>query len=276
MSFCANYHRFLAYLCISAAISAAHASGAQVHMKNHIEISSATAFHDIHPGESGLLAITLDIQEDWHTYWPGLSDSGYGVSLDIQPTGPVSLGEIIWPSPNRYLQPGRILDHVYEESVMILVPFYVEKDASTDDVIIFDIHADYLVCKDVCIPEQGDTTATISIIESTQEKLPTSQASEIQSAFKSKPIEFNPTDDAVRVQWIPDAAAIMIQGAKSIEFYPSKECTQLFDPIGDPVVNGDRLIIKFAEKENKVLSGRLRVQVASGVVEYDIHIKPTE
>lgn len=239
-----------------------------------IEVGASTQFHEIHPGETGLLAITLDIKEGWHTYWPGVSDSGFGITLDIRPTGPVTLGEIIWPTPHRYLQPGDILDHVYEESAMILVPFTVKDDASTNDVILFDIHADYLVCSNMCLPEQGDATTTISIIDSSKDKLPTSNADQIKSAYESRPIAFDPTSETVRVQWIPGAAALMFQGAKKVEFYPSKECTELADPIAGPITNSDRLVIKFTSKDNSHLIGRLHVQGPTGTVDYDIDIKP--
>jgi len=241
-------------------------------MDEHVTISAATDFTGIHPGASGVLAITFDIEEDWHTYWPGVSDSGFGIKLAINTSDEITLGEPIWPTPERYLQPGDILDHVYEDSAMVLVPFTIADDASPDDLLIFDINADYLVCKEVCLPGKASTSTSITILDESTEQTPSSSTDQIRKAYENRPKAFYPQAEDVRVQWASNAAAIMFRDATKIEFFPSKECTELADPIAGGSTDSNRLIIKFTQKNKKILTGRIRSYERSGIIEYDISI----
>src|SRR5690606_9639747 len=97
---------------------------------NHVQIAATTDFTQLHAGESGLLAINLTMDKDWHTYWPGVSDTGYGISFKFETPDSITLGEPIWPTPKRYLQPGNILDHTYEGTVTVLFPFTISEQAN--------------------------------------------------------------------------------------------------------------------------------------------------
>ena len=240
---------------------------------DHVQIEAQTQYEGILPGESGILAVRFGIDEDWHIYWPGVSDSGYGVSLNIHTTGPITLEEPIWPTPTRHLQPGDILDNIYEDGAMVLIPFHVAQDAATDDAIFFDIESEFLVCSSICLPGQASTSTTISILDESSEKLPTPSSKQIQEAFTHRPKLFDPKADDVRLQWASNAAAVMFRDATKIEFFPSKQCSELADPIKGSLVDGNRLIIKFTQSQGKVLSGRLRVDQPNGTVDYDIDIK---
>ncbi|MDF1809141.1 MAG: protein-disulfide reductase DsbD family protein [Phycisphaerales bacterium] len=244
--------------------------------ERHVEVVAQTEHEGVYPGESGLLAVTFKVDKDWHIYWPGISDSGYGVTLNIQTTGPITLEEPVWPTPTRYIQPGEILDHIYEDGAMVLIPFKVDEDAATDDAIFFDIETDFLVCKDICLPGQASSSTTITILDSSSEKIASSASKEIRELYEHRPIPFDPKAEDVRLQWASNGAAIMFRDATKFEFFPSKECTELSNPIEDASVNGNRMVIKFAETENKVLSGRVRVYQLGSTVEYDINVRQPE
>ena len=256
------------------AILAVGALGATAHSADeHVSLSATTEFNGVHPGESGILAIEIDIEEDWHIYWPGVSDSGFGISFTLRATGPVTFDEPIWPTPKRYLQPGEILDHVYEETALVLIPFTLAEDAAIDDTVVFDIDSEFLVCSEICLPGQATASTSITILDESSENTPTGSAAKIHKAYEDRPKEFDPKAQDVRVQWISHAAAIMFRDATKIEFFPSKECTELAEPIVGGSTDSNRLVIKFSERTNKVLSGRIRSHERTGPVDYDINIK---
>ena len=262
----------LKQLCFSTTLAGGLLLAPAIAADEYVGLSATTEFNEIHPGDTGILAVEINIEDGWHTYWPGISDSGFGVKFTLRSTGPVTLDDPIWPTPKRYLQPGDILDHVYEETALVLIPFTVADDAPTDEPVIFDIDAEFLVCSDICLPGQANTTATITIVENSIEKTPTESSQQIRTAYEHRPKEFNPKAQDVRVQWIADAAAIMFRDATKIEFFPSKECTELAEPIAGGSTDSNRLIIKFTQRENKVLSGRIRSHEPAGPVDYDINI----
>lgn len=242
----------------------------------HINVAATTEFADIHPGEPGILAITIEIDADWHTYWPGVSDSGYGLDLDIHASPAITLEDPIWPTPTRYLQPGSILDFIYEDTIVVLVPFMVNDDAHPGEVFNFDIELDALVCEEVCIPETSSAVASIEVIDSQTTPTPSASSKAIRKAFDARPIPFDAQADHVRVQWIADRAAIMFREATKIEFFPATTCTQLAEPITSTTIDTNRLIIKFASTEDKVLAGRIRSHEPGGPIDYDIHITPAD
>jgi len=248
------------------------ALGGDEPMDTHLRMSAATDFTGMHPGDSGILAITLNIDDGWHTYWPGVSDSGYGFTLGFDTPESITLGEPIWPTPKRHLQKGDILDHVYEDSPMILVPFTLAADAEIDDVIAIGISAKYLICDQVCLPEQVGSTASFTVVEPTNPVSASSASQEIHRVYEARPKPFNPASADVRVQWIAKGVAIMFRDASRIEFFPGQDCTELADPITQEITDSNRLEIQFTAAADKRLSGRLRVTEPSGIVEYDIDL----
>ncbi len=242
----------------------------------HLTLSAATDLSELHPGDKGILAITLTIDEGWHTYWPGVSDSGVGFALDIDTSEAITLDDPIWPTPKRYLQPGEILDFIYEDTATILVPFQVADDASAGELLIFDIDAEYLVCEEVCLPESASTSASIAVVDAQSTKSRSASHDTIRALYDARPETFDPQAEHVRVQWIAYRAAIMFRDATRIEFFPSTACTELADPITSTLTENNRLILKFATSENKVLAGRIRSYERTGPVDYDIHITPPD
>jgi Thiol:disulfide interchange protein DsbD, N-terminal len=257
---------FWAFLAVAAFWSTAHA------VEEHVSISATSEFTQIHPDGTGILAITLTIDDGWHVYWPGVSDSGYGLSLDIDAPVSITLDEPIWPTPKRYLQPGDILDMVYEDTATILVPFHLNASAQPDAILAFEINAGFLVCDEICLPGTATTTTTLTIVEPSTKPTPTPSASQIRKDYDARPIVFDPHSDAVRLQWITDRSAIMFRDATKIEFFPSKDCTELADPIAGTLAEGNRLIIKFTQRTNKILAGRVRVYERRRIVDYDIAV----
>jgi thiol:disulfide interchange protein/DsbC/DsbD-like thiol-disulfide interchange protein len=106
------------------------------------------------PGKTLWLGLAITHQPKWHTYWKNPGDSGLPTSLAWQLPAGVEAGEIQWPTPQR-LPVGPLLNYGYEGQLLLPVPVTVPAffAASALDV---KLRADWLVCKDVCIPEGGD------------------------------------------------------------------------------------------------------------------------
>lgn len=254
--------------------------------EQYLRINAEADFSALHPGDMGLLAIDIVVDEGWHTYWPGISDTGYGISFDIQATDSVELKDPIWPTPMRYLQRGGILDHTYEGTQTVLVPFVIkdetpETPGSLEQMVSFAIKTDFLVCKDICLPAKGSAGASLRIVDPDKKRVQTSRHDELRELYRQRPRKFDPTDPSVRMQWISSAAAIMFRDATRIEFYPDTENSPLESVIEDGTAEGNRIEIRFAKDNtetdknrkstNHVLSGRLRVTTRDGIVHYDIH-----
>ena len=100
------------------------------------------------------LGLKIEHQPHWHTYWKNPGDSGLPTTLQWALPAGVSAGEIEWPAPSR-LPVGPLLNYGYEGTLLLPVALQVPAGFSAETLNV-KLRADWLVCKDVCIPEGGD------------------------------------------------------------------------------------------------------------------------
>ncbi|MBI5718602.1 MAG: thioredoxin family protein [Burkholderiales bacterium] len=119
----------------------------------------AHAPEGVAPGKPLRLGLQIDHQRHWHTYWKNPGDSGLPTTLAFTlPAGFVA-GDIRWPAPVR-LPIGPLMNFGYEGTLLLPVPVQVPAGFSGDSLTV-KLRADWLVCKDVCIPEGGDFTLQV-------------------------------------------------------------------------------------------------------------------
>ena len=102
-------------------------------------------------GQGIWLGLRLQHEPHWHTYWRNPGDSGLPTTLEwTLPPGFVA-GEIDWPAPRR-LPVGPLMNHGYEGIVVLPVQVQVPPNFQGDQLDV-RVQAQWLVCKDVCIPD---------------------------------------------------------------------------------------------------------------------------
>ncbi|MBP5990071.1 MAG: thioredoxin family protein [Piscinibacter sp.] len=169
------------------------------------------------PGQPLWLGLVLEHQPHWHTYWKNPGDSGLPTTLAWTLPAGFKAGEIDWPTPSR-LPIGPLMNHGYEGR--LLLPVKVEVPAGyAGDTLSVKLRADWLVCKDVCIPEGGDFALDI----------PTRSAfaahgADFEAAFAARPRTLAETKASATVG--RDGLALEVAGlpaawaGKAIEFFP--------------------------------------------------------
>lgn len=106
------------------------------------------------PGKVIWLGVRFLIEEHWHIYADTLNDTGVPPKVEWTLPEGWTVGPWVWPGAKRYTQPGEILDHVYEREVTLLAPLKVPADAKPGTEAMLRAKLDWLVCKDICIPEE--------------------------------------------------------------------------------------------------------------------------
>jgi thiol:disulfide interchange protein DsbD len=105
-------------------------------------------------GQTVWLGLKIEHQPHWHTYWKNPGDSGLPTTLTwTLPVG-VSAGDIDWPAPHR-LPIGPLMNYGYEGTLLLPVTLTLPAGAAEAGLEV-KLRAEWLVCKDVCIPEGGD------------------------------------------------------------------------------------------------------------------------
>ncbi|MFG6467455.1 protein-disulfide reductase DsbD family protein [Roseateles sp. BYS87W] len=134
-------------LCASVAQAAPAPSEARTeHVQARLVANQAT----VAPGQRLTVALEQVIQPHWHTYWKNPGDSGQATSLDWQGA---QAEPIQWPTPSIQAI-GPIVNYGYEGRPALLMDLTVPADAKPGSRFKPTAEVRWLVCKDVCIPEQ--------------------------------------------------------------------------------------------------------------------------
>src|SRR5690242_2902777 len=106
----------------------------------------------IAPGTPFHLGLYLRLAPGWHTYWKNPGDAGAAANLELSLSPGSTTGPIAWPTPRRVAE-GSLMTYAYTGDVLLPVAV---TPAPGGDGITVQAHAQWLVCKDICVPEEGD------------------------------------------------------------------------------------------------------------------------
>jgi len=103
----------------------------------------------IAPSTPFRIGLRIRLAPGWHTYWRNPGDAGVAPEVKlVLPPGAIA-GPIDWPVPRR-LAEGPLITYAYTGEV--LLPITVTSGTAAGPV---EVQADWLVCKDICVPEEG-------------------------------------------------------------------------------------------------------------------------
>ena len=111
-------------------------------------VAAGTPFH---------LALRFQLAPGWHTYWRNPGDAGVAPQIALSLPAGATAGPIAWPTPARIAE-GPVMTYAYTGQLVLarrVTP------AAGSQGIAMKAHADWLVCKDICVPESGDFTLTL-------------------------------------------------------------------------------------------------------------------
>ncbi|MCZ8113092.1 MAG: protein-disulfide reductase DsbD family protein [Rubrivivax sp.] len=112
-------------------------------------------------GKAAWLGLKIEHKPHWHTYWKNPGDSGLPTTLSWTLPAGASAGAIEWPTPRR-LPIGPLMNFGYEGTLLLPVPLTVPAGLAGDTLTV-KLAAEWLVCKDVCIPESGEFTLKLPV-----------------------------------------------------------------------------------------------------------------
>ena len=140
-------------------VLALHRAGLAAPVKTgHVSAELVAETASAAPGAVVHVALHQVIQPGWHTYWRNPGDAGQATTLAWTLPPGWRAGPIVWPAPGRFLA-GSLMNYVYTGEVYLPVPITVAASAHPGGTATLKAVADWLVCRDVCVPE----TATLSL-----------------------------------------------------------------------------------------------------------------
>ena len=99
--------------------------------------------------------------DGWHTYWEYSGDAGLPTTIQWQLPQGFTAGPIEWPVPEAKLEPGDIQTYAYGGRVLLLTT--ITPPAGVSGNITLKAKADWLVCKETCIPGGAELELTLPV-----------------------------------------------------------------------------------------------------------------
>lgn len=130
------------------------------------------------------LVVTINHDKGWHTYWKNPGDSGIASQFKFNLGDKEQFLEALeWPVPEKHIEAGDILTLGYEGIQHFF--FKIPENIWGKDL---GIKANFLICKDICIPGEGIVNLKLQdgAFSSTRPLKPYSE-SEIKSAYQKLP-----------------------------------------------------------------------------------------
>lgn len=144
-------------------LAAAALAPAQPVKRDHVEVELVAERAAIEPGKPFYAGLRLKHEDHWHTYWRNPGDSGLPTKLAWTLPPGFAAGEIEWPAPKR-LPLGPLANFGYEGETLLPVRI-MPPDTFLAQEATLKVKADWLICKDVCIPGNADLTLTLPVVK---------------------------------------------------------------------------------------------------------------
>ena len=113
------------------------------------------------PGQPFQAGLLLEMADGWHTYWEYSGDAGLPTTIQWQLPHGFTAGPIEWPVPEAKLEPGDIQTYAYGGRVLLLTT--ITPPAGVTGNIALKAKADWLVCKETCIPGGAELELTLPV-----------------------------------------------------------------------------------------------------------------
>jgi thiol:disulfide interchange protein/DsbC/DsbD-like thiol-disulfide interchange protein len=128
-----------------------------------VKASLVAAETSLQPGRPFTVALRLEHEPHWHTYWIN-AGTGYATSLEWQLPPGWTAGPIEWPTPHVVRDTaGNIAGNGYENDTLLPVTLTPPADTKPGETITLRATAEWLMCKDVCKPGKADVSVTLPV-----------------------------------------------------------------------------------------------------------------
>ena len=178
------------------------------------------------PGRPLLLGLRIKLDPGWHVYWKNAGDSGTPPTLRLQLPPELKPGPLEFPYPQR-IPIAHLVNYGYEGEVLFPLEVSVPDSIASSMPITIEARADWLECKESCLPASAKLELTLPIseragpdsrwsalFESTQKRLPQHlpQSVKLASAHAAGRVQLTAEglSDCAHAEFFPERAGIFV------------------------------------------------------------------
>jgi thiol:disulfide interchange protein/DsbC/DsbD-like thiol-disulfide interchange protein len=127
----------------------------------HATAELISEVESIQPGQPFWVGLHLIMEEHWHSYWQNPGDSGLATTIQWQLPKGFTAGPILWPIPKKIESEG-LVSYIYENEVLLLTQITPPSELLEKNITLH-ANADWLVCKEACIPGHAELALTFPV-----------------------------------------------------------------------------------------------------------------
>jgi thiol:disulfide interchange protein len=191
----------------------------------HSEATLVSEQTAITPGESFDVALRLEMEEGWHSYWKNPGASGEPTSIDWALPDEYETGDIQWPYPHR-IEFGSLISYGYSDEVFLITTVTPPETLTPGTTVSLDGRAEWLICEEICLPAHSDVELSLPVTEEDPDRTEWATGFESARAKHPTPVESwsvgaGRSDDRYSlILGAPDERRPELDGAY---FYPSEK-----------------------------------------------------
>lgn len=128
--------------------------------KSNVSAKVYSSHKFISPGNEIIIAVEFKINDQWHIYWENPGDAGMSTTLEyILPDG-FEAGKVLYPYPQKFKTEG-LTSYGYKKKTVLLTKVKIPNNLNNDTDYKIKIKANWLECKEICIPGEASLELTI-------------------------------------------------------------------------------------------------------------------
>ena len=258
---------------------------AQMVQGDHVDTELVAETLAAYPGQELWVALRMDHQPGWHSYWKNPGDAGQPTEIYWDLPEGVSAGDIVWPTPERFDLPADLVDFGYTGEIFLLVPLQIA-DSFSADTLQLDASARWLECEEICIPASAELALSLPV----QDSGPVDTDPRWREGFAGTRAEQPRSDvdiDAMftvadgRIILLVQATEPLFGNIRDVEFIPAQH--RVFDYLDRPELSYQISSLQLSQNHHSRLAssiperieGLLLVTERSGQQQaYDISARP--
>ncbi len=252
-----------------ALVGAASAQG----MEKRAEPSLIAERAAVSPGDTFFGALRLQLDDTWHVYWKNPGDSGLPPTANWKVSDGVTIGSFQWPAPHA-IRLATLMNFGYERELVLPFEVKIPASAKPGDTVSIGGAFDWLICQDVCIPENADLILSLPV-EAAQRADDASSAL-IGPSLMTAPVPLTGAatverqGDGFKVAAVDDDLAEAAKSATDIRFFPDgPEIINIAPQVvrrGEQGVSVELKASEYAKPGDQALGGIIVTTAADGAL----------
>lgn len=153
--------RSLIFILIACGFSQTMALSTEWKSYSHSQAKMVSSLNTLALGDVAYVGLWIKLPPGWHSYWENPGDSGSAPILKWDLPEGIEVSEILWPTPQRVEASG-LQTFGYSGEVFILQKLIILNTLELKEIPL-KLHAEWLVCADICVPQREDYVLNLPI-----------------------------------------------------------------------------------------------------------------